>query len=140
MSVNESATQNATRSKLPESQKKYKTEAEGALLALSGRPRILDFDDIWKQDAGSVKPKDFRVEDLFVTMVYYTHGVEGIRKLQIHKPETDKFSLYEISVLESQHPRGRVMKRVEVYSVQDGFRVSPLSRWKYNVLTRSRFG
>lgn len=50
MSANETATQNDikidTSSVEVEPQKKYKTDAEVALLALSGQPRILNLDDV----------------------------------------------------------------------------------------------
>lgn len=81
MSANETATQNDTKvdtsSQVLEPQKEYKTGAEVALLALSGRPHILELDDVWRENARSLKPKDYRVEDLLATMIYYTHGVEG---------------------------------------------------------------
>lgn len=50
MSTNETATQNEikvdTNLKMLVLQKKYKTDAEVALLAFSGQPRILNLDDV----------------------------------------------------------------------------------------------
>lgn len=142
MSTNETATQNEikvdTNLKMLVLQKKYKTDAKVVLLALSGQPCILNLDDVWKEDAGSMTLKDYRVENLLATVIYYTHGVDGIRQLQIQRLETDKRFSYEVQMLEIPDEEDSTMKTVEAYRKEDIVRVSHSSTSQDNFLTCPR--
>lgn len=143
MSVNESVIDNepgkSANSEISRPQKRYKTDAEVALLEFSRQPRILDLDDVWKEDVDSTQLEEHRAEDLVATMIYYTHGLEGIKQLQTQRMERDKSFSYKIQTAETPNREDSRIKKVHVYRVRDFVQVSRLSTLSDHILTESRF-
>lgn len=109
------------------------------MLEFSRQPRILDLDDVWKEDVDSMELEEHRAEDLLVTMIYYTHGLEGIKQLQTQRMERDKSFSYKIQVAETPDREDSQIKKVHVHRVRDFVQVSRLSTLSDSILTQSRF-